>query len=78
MTTAAESFDAELTRVLDYFRSEFNLTYSEAIGVLHIRMVGLANEALELESEFGPDADDDDVVDDNYDDDDNNNNNFQQ
>jgi hypothetical protein len=34
--SGADKVVAELTRVVDYFRKEYNLSYAEALGCLHL------------------------------------------
>ena len=40
-----EKFTAELERIIDYFRSEFNITYAQAIGSLEMVTFSLQSEA---------------------------------
>lgn len=35
-TNSVDEFDAEVRRVVQYFRKEFFLSYSEAVGVLEM------------------------------------------
>lgn len=39
-------FMAELSKIVDYFRAEFDITYAEAIGCLHILADDLSKECL--------------------------------
>jgi len=42
---ACDNFREEVERVVDYFRREFSLTYSEAVGVLEMVKFDLLQES---------------------------------
>lgn len=48
-----DRFSTEIHRVIDYFKTEFEMTYAETIGVLEIAKHSLLRET------FGDDEDDD-------------------
>lgn len=50
-TGAATEFDKEVRRVVEYFRAEFDLTYSEAIGVLDMVKHEILHQSLDDESD---------------------------
>lgn len=55
-SNAVDSFLAELSRVIEYHRDEWELTYSEAIGCLEITKAHLMREIFEDdEDEFEDD-----------------------
>ena len=50
-TASADAFLTELTRVIDYFRAEFDLTYMEAIGCLELTKQQLILETIDDEDD---------------------------
>lgn len=46
-----EKFTTELEKVVDYFRSEFDITYAQAIGSLQIIVFDLYMEARECDDD---------------------------
>lgn len=45
MPKASDKFMTEVTRIVDYFRREYQLSYSEAIGVLEMVKHDLLSES---------------------------------
>ncbi len=50
-----EHLAAEIDRVIDYFRKEFDMTYADAIGVMTIMVVDLALECNQRQQELDED-----------------------
>jgi len=44
-TRAVTYLTDELNKILSYVRSEYNITYAEALGTMHMAMFSLAAEA---------------------------------
>lgn len=57
-TEATDAFCERLMEIVQYFRTEWDLTYAECIGCLQIMIVQLANESL-YESDNGAKGADD-------------------
>jgi hypothetical protein len=50
-TRAVEAFSSELLLLIERFRLEWELTYSEIVGCLEIAKIELATESLEEEED---------------------------
>jgi len=48
---SVERFVTEIEKVIDYFRKEYDLTYSEAIGAIHMIEHKLTREAVNINEE---------------------------
>lgn len=46
--SACENLGDEIDRVIDYFREEFDITYAEVIGTLHLKAWLLCQETDDL------------------------------
>jgi hypothetical protein len=49
--TRQQALATQLAKVLDYFREEFDLTYTDAVGVLEMLKLEIAAEARDLARE---------------------------
>ena len=47
----AEHLDREITKTVNRFRQEYDLSYASAIGVLTLQIARLTKEALEIEED---------------------------
>jgi hypothetical protein len=46
-----ERFSNEIRKIIDYYSSEFNITYAEAIGVLQMMIMDMHAESWEAANE---------------------------
>lgn len=47
MSRAVEHFEKDLDRLVDRYRQEYDMTYAEVVGCLHLKQVSLWLEARE-------------------------------